>query len=139
MPSIQRTVLVGVPLARAREVITDVERYPEFVPACDHVEVIDRNDNVTLVKVDVSGMGIRETFVTRNIASADGVRVELERGPFNRLTGEWRLVGIGEEGCRVSLDVDFEANTMLAAVLRPMASAIADRMVEAYVRRMEGS
>jgi ribosome-associated toxin RatA of RatAB toxin-antitoxin module len=137
MPTLERSVLVAVSLDTAYEAITDVERYPEFLPACESVTVLSKHGDVVRARVTVSGMGLRESFTTKNTNGEHEVSMELEDGPFDRLDGVWRFAAIGDSGCRVALHLDYRAEGMLAMVLSQAAPSVADKMVDAFVARME--
>ncbi len=60
----------------------------------------------------------------------------LDDGPFKHLFGVWRFKALGDHGCRVQLDVDFEfKSTALAALIGPAFSKICDSIVNAFVAR----
>jgi ribosome-associated toxin RatA of RatAB toxin-antitoxin module len=63
--------------------------------------------------------------------------MELDRGPFDDLSGRWRFAPAGE-GCRVSLDLRFHVGG--GFFLRPFQrnfSRMADRMVDDFTRRAD--
>jgi ribosome-associated toxin RatA of RatAB toxin-antitoxin module len=137
MASLERSVLVEVPLSRAYAVVTDVEHYPEFLSACSSVKVLERTDDIIRAKVTVGGMGILETFSTTNVLTDDTVTLDLEDGPFEYLRGEWRFAAIGDVGCRVSLHLEFQPTGLLKYVMAGLVPTVADKMVNAFVRRMD--
>ena len=57
-------------------------------------------------------------------------------GPFKRLHGIWRFESRGEQGCRVTLDLEFDfASRLLRGVVGPVFHEIANTMVDAFTRR----
>ena len=123
-------------------VIVDVERYPEFVPACKKVEVLQRctNGDVTAavsVSGRVAGKRLSETFVTHNrhqIPSA--VDMSLTQGPFERLEGHWRVTPLGDIGCRVEMHIDVVPKGILATMLMGLLNPMANRIVDVFVQRI---
>jgi ribosome-associated toxin RatA of RatAB toxin-antitoxin module len=136
MPSLERSVLVDVPLSRAYAVVTEIERYPEFLPACSSVRVLQRDDDTIQAKVTAGGMGMRETFSTTNVLTEDAVTLVLEDGPFDYLRGEWRFAAVGDDVCRVSLQLEFQPKGLLKHVMAGLIPTVADKMVSAFVKRM---
>jgi len=80
---------------------------------------------------------MRERFVTANVHEADQIVTSLREGPFHKLEGRWAFSAIGDEGCRITLDLAFEPKGMLAMVLTPMADMVADLLVDAFVTRVQ--
>ena len=64
--------------------------------------------------------------------------MNLEEGPFSALHGAWKFEPIGDEGCRVSLHMEFDfSSSLLRMTVGPVFSIIADRLVDAFVERAE--
>ena len=129
-----------MPVEVAYDVVADVAAYPEFLPGCRAV-TIESPMNAAgelVASVQVAGKGMQEHFVTRNThVPVERVTMSLREGPFRTLEGAWTFKALGDDGCRVDLDVRFEARGMIATLLSPMAEGIADLMVDAFVERIE--
>lgn len=137
MTRISRSALVEVPIELAYQVVVDVERYPEFVPGCDEVKVLTRRDQGLDARVTVTGAGMTQSFVTRNQHNAGSITMVLTEGPLDHLQGVWHFNAIGEAGCRVEIDIDFAAGGVLATLFTPVADKVANRLVDAFVERMD--
>ena len=62
--------------------------------------------------------------------------MRLERGPFRRLEGFWRFDALGERGCKISLDLEFEfSNRLVGLAMGPLFTQIANSLVDAFSRR----
>lgn len=83
--------------------------------------------------------GIERTLVTYNrLERPHRIELSLQQGPLKSLEGIWTLKPLGEHGCRVSLDLRFETEGQLAALaFGPIFKQLADRMVDAFVRRAD--
>lgn len=140
-----RSCLLLVPVTRAYQVVAEVERYPEFLPACKGVSVLERRvdeHDVEWVEaqVTVGAAGAEYEFVTQNQGRKNQhIEVHLKRGPFNRLDGLWSFKALGDDGCRIELRLEFEAAALLAGMLNPVANRVADRMVDAFSQRIEAT
>ncbi len=137
MTRLSRSALLEVPVPAAFAVVADVESYPEFVPACDAVEVLERQSGGVLARVAVSGMGLSETFVTQNALNPPGeITMRLERGPFQTLEGRWSFTPIGDVGCRIELVLNYVPKGVLAKLLSGMADSVANKLVDAFCERI---
>lgn len=132
--------MVAVPAATAYRVVADVASYPMFLPGCTAVTIVEplNQAHELVASVRVQGKGLSETFVTKNTHVPDErVTMSLREGPFRSLEGTWTFQALGEDGCRVDLDLLFEPRGLLASMLSPMAEGVANIMVDAFVARIE--
>jgi ribosome-associated toxin RatA of RatAB toxin-antitoxin module len=60
--------------------------------------------------------------------------MSLVDGPFQALTGGWVFHALGNDGCKVSLVLDFEMPGFMGAALALGFQGLADRMVDDFVR-----
>jgi ribosome-associated toxin RatA of RatAB toxin-antitoxin module len=86
--------------------------------------------------------GIRQTFVTRNTHEPGRrVQVQLVKGPFSQLEGDWQFHPVGDgtqRACRVELRLHYGfSNRALAALVGPVFDRIANSLVDAFVQRAE--
>ncbi len=121
----------------AFRVVADVEKYPEFVPGCKSVKVKKVTERGLVAKVTVSGGGMKESFVTKNTHGAGAIHMAFVEGPFKTLEGSWSFTSIGEIGCRIQVELVFEAKGMLAPLLSGLADAVANQLVDAFARRIQ--
>lgn len=142
MKNVSKSVLIWYSPEEMFALVTDVARYPEFLPWCDHGHVVETDATGMVAEVGISFGGVRQTFVTRN-DHEPGRRVgmRLLRGPFSRLDGGWQFVPLGDgaqRACRVELKLQygFESRA-LAAVVGPVFDKIAASLVDAFVKRAE--
>lgn len=134
---VKKSALLEVPVELAYKVVADVTRYPEFLPGCDAVEVKKQTETGIEARVDVSGAGLSQSFVTKNTYNASIITMALKEGPFKSLSGEWHFVSIGDVGCRVDVEIDYELEGALAKILGGMADKIANKVVDAFSARID--
>ncbi len=136
MPELSRVALLPFAQERVYALVNDVERYPEFVPGCQAVEVLSREAGVIVATVHARAKGISESFTTRNLLlPPERIELALENGPFRTLSGAWHITALGAEGCKVALHLDYELAGLLGRTLKPLMSKAADTVVDAFVAR----
>ena len=142
MKHVHKSVLIWYSAEEMFALVTDVARYPEFLPWCDHAAVLESGDSGMKAEVGISFGGIRQTFTTQNehVAGRE-VAMKLVNGPFSRLDGNWRFVPLGDgtqRACRVELDLHYGFDNMaLATLVGPVFDRIAGSLVDAFVKRAE--
>lgn len=138
MPEVHRSALVPYTPAQMFDLVRDVDRYPRFLNWVRSAQVHEHDETHQLATLEIQLAGLVRRFTTRNtLVPQEKLVMQLDRGPFEDLGGQWRFVPVGE-GCRVSLDLTFNVGGSL--LLRPFQrnfSRMADRMVDDFTRRAE--
>lgn len=140
MKTVHKSVLLWYSAEEMFALVTDIARYPEFLPWCDRAQVLSAAGNEMQAQVGISLGGLRQSFTTHN-THVPGRQVDLKLvdGPFSQLEGQWRFVPLGQAGeraCRVELDLRYAfKSTTLAALVGPVFDKIAGSMVDAFVKR----
>ncbi len=118
------------------ELVADVEDYPNFLPWCIALRVLDRSDNLLRAEMLVGFSVVRESFISRvTLTPTDRIDVEYLDGPFRHLQNRW-LFHPAEDGCTVDFFVDFEFRSrLLRKIAGPVFSEAVRRMVHAFEQR----
>ena len=137
MPTITRSALVEHAASDMYQLVTDVDRYPEFLPWCKAARVLEQSEDCQTATVTIDERMRSASFTTRNqLVPNEAIHMTLIDGPFRQLSGTWRFKSLAENACRVELDIDFEFKTKVFAIMMgPAFSKICDTMVDAFVRR----
>ena len=135
---ISRRLLVPYSAERMFDLIEAAEHYPLFMPWCASATIVLRSDEVVVADLVVAHRGVRFDFRTRNPKRRpEAMSIRLERGPFRRFEGEWRLSPLGSEGCRIEFEMRYDFNNALARLAGPVFDRITTAMVDAYVARAD--
>lgn len=146
MKNVHKSVLIWYSPAEMYALVTDVARYPEFLPWCSHTQVLEQDATGMTAEVGMSLGGLKKSFVTRNThedgpAGGHTVAMRLVKGPFSRLEGRWIFHPVGDgsqRACKVELQLDYGfESAALAAVVGPVFDRIANSMVDAFIKRAE--
>jgi ribosome-associated toxin RatA of RatAB toxin-antitoxin module len=139
MKTVHKSVLIWFSADEMFSLVTDVDRYPQFLPWCDQASVLSREEQAMTARVGISFGGIRQSFTTRN-AHRPGrqIHMELVEGPFSKLEGQWDFtpLGDGQRACKVEFSLRYDFNSVaLAAIVGPVFDRIAGSLVDAFVKR----
>ena len=66
MKSVHKSVLLWHSAHEMFTLVTDVGRYPQFLPWCDRASVLETTPEGVVAQVGMSIGGIRQSFTTRN-------------------------------------------------------------------------
>ncbi|MEP6791010.1 MAG: type II toxin-antitoxin system RatA family toxin [Ramlibacter sp.] len=142
MKTVHKSVLIWYSAPEMFALVTDIAKYPEFLPWCDKAAVLERDAGGMKAEVGIAFGGIRQAFVTRNDQVPDRkVSMKLVDGPFSRLDGQWTFTPVGDEkqrSCKVELELNYGFdNAALGALVGPVFDKIAGSLVDAFVKRAE--
>jgi ribosome-associated toxin RatA of RatAB toxin-antitoxin module len=146
MKQVKKSVLLWHTPREMYELVTQVERYPEFLPWCSKVEVLARDGDTVTARLHLSYAGVKHAFTTRN-RNEEGrsVRMELVDGPFSRLDGVWEFLPLNKPGsdgepeaCKIAFELNYAFSSgALEAVVSPVFDRIANTFVDSFVQRAE--
>lgn len=142
MKTVNKSVLIWYTAHEMYTLVTDVANYPQFLPWCDHAQVVDEDAQGMTAEVGISFGGVRQTFTTRNTHILDEeVGMTLVQGPFSQLDGVWRFHALGDgnqRACKVELVLNYGFDSAtLATLVGPVFDKIAASMVDAFVKRAQ--
>jgi len=137
MTSISKSALVPYSPAQMFALVDGIEAYPEFLPWCRSTKVLSRTDDEVRATLELSRGGVNKAFTTCNRNQKNKmIEIRLVEGPFRQLEGFWRFDALGEDGCKVSFDLEFEfASRMLDMVVGPVFSQISNSLVDSFRKR----
>ncbi len=122
------------------QLVADVEKYPEFLPWCAALRVIERGETTLTADMVVAYSVFRERFRTRVVLDRVQKRIDVAyvNGPFRNLENRWRFTDKPESGSVIDFEIDFEfKNFLLQATAQAVFDKAFARMSEAFVKRAE--
>jgi ribosome-associated toxin RatA of RatAB toxin-antitoxin module len=133
---VRRSALVERSAEAMFDLIEGAEHYPHFLPWCAGATILERSDEIVAADLRVQWHGLALEFGTRNPKQRPThMAIHLVRGPFRRFEGQWRLLPLAAQACRVDFELDYAFDGRVAARLAaPVFARIADTMVDAFVR-----
>jgi coenzyme Q-binding protein COQ10 len=117
MISHRETRFVPFPAELMYAVVSDVEKYPQFLPWVLALRVLSRRDNGLAAEMAVGYGALRERYtsdvtldpVARQI---DVTQIDQAKGPFKTLENHWRFTP-QDKGCEVTFSIQFEFRSRL--------------------------
>ena len=123
------------------DIVADIERYPEFLPWCEKIEVLEREKEGAVeyvtAEMTIGYRGLHERYVSRVEMDRPGLMIEARhvKGPFQRLDNRWRFVPL-EKGSEIHFLIDFAFKSILLSSMANVAFGyVASRMAESFVAR----
>lgn len=135
-----RRTTTEVPYSAAEmfALVADVERYPDFIPWCVALRVVERGEGTLLADMVVAYKVFRERFRSRVTLDRDARRITATYvdGPFRTLRNEWSFRDREGGGSTIDFLIDFEfRNFILQATAQQVFDKAFARMADAFVAR----
>ena len=130
---VSKSALLPYSAQQLFELINDIESYPDFLDGCVSAEILHLEEGLMEARLSLSKKGISQEFVTRNrLVENESISMELVEGPFESLDGAWIIETLGDEGCKLSLELDFESKRgMIMQMIAKFFGEISNRLVDA--------
>jgi ribosome-associated toxin RatA of RatAB toxin-antitoxin module len=137
LETIRRSALVPYTPREMFALVSDVDSYPSYLPWCSTARIQVRTGDEVQARIGFSVGGVSKSFTTRNrYEGTEAIHMQLVDGPFSYLQGSWRFAALGTDGCRISLDLEYDFSShMLAMVTGPVFNKIANSLVDAFRER----
>jgi ribosome-associated toxin RatA of RatAB toxin-antitoxin module len=136
MTQIARSAMVRRTPEHMFDLVNEVEAYPKRFGWCDGARILERSDSEMVARLELKMGALRTAFTTRNrLLRPQRIDLQLVEGPFSRLSGHWSFDALGEDACRIGLNLNFEtAGRLVGSALAIGFQGLADRMVDDFVR-----
>ena len=141
MREVYRSAIVPYPAESVFDLVADIASYSEFLPWCSESKVLSVKEmpegQEVVATLGLSQGALSGAFTTRNQQRhPTGVTMSLLEGPFSELEGEWKINPLGEQGCKLELQISFAfSNPMKDMLLGAVFEQTCNRLVDAFVRR----
>lgn len=140
MPSFRTHRIVRHPPEAMFNLVGDVERYPEFLPLCERLDVHSRRTREGGIEEVVAAMTvgygpINERFTTRVQLVRPGHRILVNYidGPFRHLENTW-IFQPHAAGCRVDFSIVYEFRSIALGL---MMGSLFDRAFRKFAAAFE--
>jgi len=129
--------LVNHSAGRMFHLVDDVTQYPQFLPWCGGVDLIQQDDASTIATLHIDYHGLRQNFTTENHKTfPETMEIQLKNGPFKHLNGSWHFLALSDDACKVEFSLNYEfENHFLEKIIAPVFNHIANTFVDGFVKR----
>jgi coenzyme Q-binding protein COQ10 len=122
------------------DLVSDIARYPEFLPWCSKARIIRREGDAILAELTIGYKLFREKFTSRVNLDREKhtINVAYVSGPMKYLRNEWQFHKLPKKSTRVDFFVHFEfSNPILSGLMNMFFDVAFRQMVSAFEKRAE--
>ncbi len=139
MAKVHHSALIGFSADSMFELVADIERYPDFLSWCHASELYQSSETEMVASLTLGIAGFSHSITTLNsLKQGKSINMSLDRGPFTHFSGLWEFCQLGEIGCRITLDLEFDFNSKLLNLpFKVGFEKIANKMIDDFCKRAE--
>lgn len=137
MKKIEKSALVTYTPEQMYLLVDDIDAYATFLPWCSKSQVVERTADFVEGELAISYSSLNKSFITRNVTTPHSqIEMQLVEGPFKHLRGLWVFTPLGNAGCKIQLNMEFEfASKILDMTIGPVFGKLANSLVDAFTER----
>jgi ribosome-associated toxin RatA of RatAB toxin-antitoxin module len=134
---VNRSALIPYSADQMYALVEDFLAYPDFLPWCTGAILHSRDAETIEASLDLQRSGVKKSFRTRNtLQPGVAMGIALVGGPFRHLAGGWRFEQLGDDGSKVSLQLDFEfENRVTDTVFGRYFENTCNSLIDSFIKR----
>ena len=138
MAGAEKTIEVAVSPEQFFAVVTDYERYPEFLSEIENADVLSRDDGSTDVRFTLNLIKRLSYTLTLVENQPNEVVWSQKEGPFKRNNGSWSLEALSGDRTRATYRVEVAVKVFLpGAIVNRLVGKTLPSTLEAFKARAE--
>jgi ribosome-associated toxin RatA of RatAB toxin-antitoxin module len=134
---VSRSALVPFSADQMYALVEDFQAYPDFLPWCTGATLHSRDAETIDASLQLQRGGVKKSFRTRNtLQPGVAMGIALVGGPFRHLVGGWVFEQLGNDGSKVSLELDFEfENRVLDTLFGRYFESTCNSLIDSFTQR----
>ena len=119
------------------DLISDVEKYPEFLPWCKSTTIYNKSNDTFYSDMEIGFKLIKETFTSKvTLVELNKVSSEAVSGPFKKMNNIWKIEYITDKECEINLTIEFEFKSfILQNIIGKLFEKASKKMITAFEER----
>lgn len=141
MAKAERSIEIAAPIETVWKVITDYERYPEFLADAKRVVARNRQGNTLELENEIAVVGTSVKYTLRMVEEPPKkVSWSFISGAFMKSNdGGWVLESLGPDRTRANYSIDISVGMLVPkAVINALVETGLPKMLESFRTRAEG-
>jgi coenzyme Q-binding protein COQ10 len=140
MHSFRETRIMPYRAELIRDIILDIEKYPEFLPWCKSAKIIEpKNEDFLTAELVIEFSGFVENYVSKVVTNCEKdsytIKVVAISGPFKHLNNIWQIKQL-DNGTKVDFSIDFAFKSRILGIIVGMVFSVAtEKMIGAFESR----
>ncbi len=141
MPGAQRVITINAPVEKCWAVISDYERYPEFLPEVKSIRTLNRRGNEVDVQYQAEVVKLIKYTVHMKEEGPTAVNWSFIDGEFMKDNkGGWKLEALGNGATRATYTVEIEVGMLVPkSIINALVDTQLPKLLENFKKRIESA
>ncbi|HJK86249.1 MAG TPA: type II toxin-antitoxin system RatA family toxin [Candidatus Megaira endosymbiont of Nemacystus decipiens] len=142
MHKFQKSKTIPYPALLIKNVIMDIEKYPEFLPWCSQAIILEQNHDFIIAQLNIKFQNFEESYISKTTieeTSDSTIKIETRSisGPFQNLLSIWELKSL-DKLTKVNFSIDFcFKSQILNVVIGTIFHAASKKMIASFENRVK--
>ena len=138
MPAAEKSVEINAPIEKVYEVVTDFEKYPEFLSEVKNVKVVKKSPKKPVVEFEVKYVKTFRYTLEFDLKKPTDVKWKLVEGDFRDNRGFWKLEKKGKNKTKATYSAELDFGFFVPkSILNKVISTGLPSMLQKFKERIE--
>ncbi len=138
MTDIKKSLVVPYTSTQMYDLVTNLEKYPEFISWCKGVEIHSQAPYKIKASLRAVKLGMDFTFpIIYQLEPNQSIKIFLlNKGPFRNIEALWRFQIVNNNATQLGLEIQYElSNTFLGWTLTPLIKNEVNHILKDFSKR----
>ena len=129
--------VINVNHKEAFEVVSNFDRYAEFIPGCSSSHLIESRHPIELGRLEFQVLG-RDYFIeSENTLTENSIIINQISGPFDHFKGIWIVEKKDDFSCNVNFHASFQLPFLLNAITpQSLIDSFSSKVLDSFISRL---
>ena len=122
---------------KAFEVVSNFDKYAEFIPGCSGSSLIKRKYPIEIGRLDFHVLGKDYFIESENTLTKNSIDINQIIGPFDHFKGSWVVKKRDELSCHVSFNASFQLPFLLNVIApQSLIDSFSSKVLNSFISRL---
>jgi ribosome-associated toxin RatA of RatAB toxin-antitoxin module len=129
--------VINVNHKEAFEVVSNFDRYAEFIPGCSSSHLIESRHPIEIGRLEFQVLG-RDYFIeSENTLTKNSIIINQISGPFDHFKGIWVVEKKDDFSCNVNFHASFQLPFLLNAITpQSLIDSFSSKVLDSFICRL---
>ena len=129
--------VINVNHKEAFEVVSNFDRYAEFIPGCSSSHLIESRHPIEIGRLEFQVLG-RDYFIeSENTLTENSIIINQISGPFDHFKGIWIVEKKDDFSCNINFHASFQLPFLLNAITpQSLIDSFSSKVLDSFISRL---
>ena len=122
---------------KAFEVVSNFDKYAEFIPGCSGSRLIERRHPIEIGRLEFHVLGKDYFIESENTLAKNSIIINQISGPFDHFKGTWVVEKKDDFSCNVNFHASFQLPFLLDAIApQSLIDSFSSKVLDSFISRL---